>query len=530
MNLSLYLIIICIWVVIAILDYGEFCYVWQLKEYRLDRFRDFISTKQGKSFLKSYLVLGRFAMLVILGFVWMINAKFVLSLVAPILFFEILRIGHKLFKRQAKRPKKTIKAVMIIFASLFFEFFVWYYFPGPVGFFAIFALRFVVLTTMVFLLYLPTKMIKLLLVFLAAKKIKKFPKLKVIGITGSYGKTTVKTFLDQILREKFKVITTPKNINTEIGVAKFILSSNFSGKEIFIVEMGAYNMGEIKMICDMVRPEIGILTAINEQHLSLFGSIENIQKAKYELLLSLPENGLAITNADNKYCMELLSSIGSQKVTCGSEEGNKPDCLIENVGLKNNGDLQFSLEINKKEFPMEAPVIGKHNAFNVAVSVMAAHYLGMSMKEISQQVQKLELPEGTLRLHKYGHSVIIDDSYNSNPDGFKSALEILQAYPSDFRKIVITRGMIELGEKSSERHIEIGKMISEVADELVIIVGNNAEELKSGAKDSTLEILSIYDSEKLFEYVQKFKNSACAVLLENRIPSNVHAQLTKSLQ
>jgi UDP-N-acetylmuramoyl-tripeptide--D-alanyl-D-alanine ligase len=529
MNALFYIIIIGLWLTIAIFDYCEFCYIWQLKEYRLDRFRDFISTRQGKNFIKSYLISGRTLFFGLVVFVWFLKIEVVNFLFFALVIIEALRLTHKFFKQQIKYPKITTKSTAIVGVALLFEIFILVFYANTVGVLLIFALRFFVLTAMVFIMFLPTKIIKSLFVLLATKKMKKFPALKIIGITGSYGKTTVKNFLNQILCEKFKVIATPKNINTEIGVAKFILKNDFNGKEIFIVEMGAYNIGEIKMICDMVKPEIGILTAINEQHLSLFGSIKNIQETKYELLLSLPQDGLAVTNADNKYCMEFLVEIKSWISTFGCEKKNEPNYLLKNVIETENAGIIFSFEDSDANYKMTSPVIGKHNALNICACIPVARWLGMNISEISKQVEKLKLPEGTLQIKKYGPSVIIDDSYNSNPQGFRSALETLKSYPDDFKKIVITRGMIELGEKSAELHVEIGKKISEAADELVIIANNNENDLKGGAKESKIKIFVMYNANDLLEYVKKFKEIKCVILLENRLPAVVHNELTKSL-
>lgn len=519
-------LILIAWFVVAAFDYGEFCHVWQLKEYRLDRFRDYISTKQGKNFLKSYLV-RRMVLAFLVGLAVWFKAELFFSAVLLMIFFEIIRIANKFFTKQLRHPKITAKSMLIIAVALVIEFFAFYFSANPFEIMAFFALRFFILSLVVFLFFIPTKIAKRLVVFLAERKLKKFSNLCVIGITGSYGKTTVKNFLDQILSVRFKVISTPKNINTEIGVAKFILSGDFADKDVFVVEMGAYNIGEIKTICDMTHPEIGILTAINEQHLSLFGSIENIQKAKYELLLSLPKNGLAVTNIDNKYCREFLSDVKSEVKTFGQEKENKPDCSVDDIKIKEDGDVGFSLTVAGVKHMLDAPIVGAHNAMNIAACTLVANYLGISMTDIADQIKNLKLPDGTLQIHKYGESVIIDDSYNANPDGFKAALEILKSYPADFRKIVITRGMIELGEKSAVLHSEIGKKISQVADELVIIADNNEKDLKNGAVESGIEISTIYDGKRLFEYVQKFRSSKCLVLLENRIPANVHAELTK---
>lgn len=522
--MNLFFLLLPLWILIAAFDYAEFCYIWQLKEYRIDRFRDYLSTISGKDFLKSYLVSGRMFLLVLLFLV----AKFEISayFIVLILIIDAMRLVYKFHKRQLRYPRKTLKAALIVLGALVIEGVI-YRTGGQIGLLIVFALRFFVLSGVVSLFFVPTKLGKMLAVWLAQRKLKNFPKLRVIGITGSYGKTTVKTFLKLVLENNFKVVATPKNINTEIGVAKFILQTDFSDEDIFIVEMGAYNMGEIKTICDMVHPEIGILTAINEQHLSLFGSIENIQKAKYELLFSLPANGLAIVNSDNEYCRQFLPELACEIETFGSQKEFFPTFLIKNIGINKGATVDFTCAIFGQEYAMTSNVIGKHNVANIAPCVLVAQYLGVEMSAILTQINKLELPDGTLKVSQFGKALIIDDSYNANPNGFLAALDVLDSFPSDRKKIVITRGMIELGEKSAQLHKKVGSRIAEVADELVVISSISETDLLSGIGQGKMKVFSKYELGELLAYVTSFKDSQVVILLENRIPSNVLEALKK---
>lgn len=525
MSLILYLIITILWFHVALFDYSEFCYIWQLKEYRVDRFKDFISTKQGKDFLKSYLVTGRLFILIVLLLLFYYKILIFSSLFLLAMIFELARILYKKFKKQLRYPKKTGKAALIIIVPLLVELVAWLSVSDVKIMFLFFALRFFILTFVVFIFYLPTKFIKNIYVLLASKKILANPNVKVIGITGSYGKTTVKNYLNQILGEKYNVVATPKNINTEIGIAKFVSQTDFKKIDFFIVEMGAYKLGEIKLICDMVGPTIGVLTAINEQHLSLFGSIENTQKAKFELLNSLPADGLAITNSDNFYCRELLGELKCQVKTFGQQSEYMPSVLINNV-KSSDGKIDFSLHIKQEEFNLETTVIGEHNVMNIAPCVIIAKLLEISNQEITQRVKQLKAPEGTLRTFNYGESLIIDDSYNSNPDGFMAAIKTLHHYPSDWKKVVITRGMLELGERSSELHKRVGEEIGKYANELIIISDNFEKDLRAGV-NGKIKIINCYTAEELLASFQAFKNIKSVVLLENRIPDNVLRELTK---
>lgn len=515
--MNIFFAALLLWVVIAAFDYGEFCYLWQLKEYRLDRFKDFVSTKQGRDFLKSYLVSGRLLFLFLAFIFLLLKIQLPLSIITLIIIFELVRLSFRFFKKQIKYPAKTFKAILIMGCALVAELVLLSFIQDFSGLLVVFALRFVILSAVVFVFYIPTKAIKIVMVFLAERKLGKYANLKVVGITGSYGKTTVKNFLYQILQSDFKVIATPKNINTEIGIAKFILQTNFSEKEVFVVEMGAYNMGEIRLICDMVHPKIGILTAINEQHLSLFGSIKNIQKAKYELLRCLPKDGLAIINSDNNYCREFISELDCNVKTFGEDDQYDPSLLIKDVVTSFAGSISFKFVFDGKNESVSSNVSGKHNAMNIGACILAANQLGQENKKIIQQIKMLKLPEGTLQKYVYGESIIIDDSYNSNPDGFLAALEMLKDYSDEYKKIVITRGMIELGKRSQELHQRIGERIAMVAQELVIFSSASEEELK-GATENRIQVAVKNSADDLCGYIKELKNQKAVVLIENRVP------------
>src|SRR3989339_841801 len=261
-----------LWLVSAIIDYADFCYLWQLKEYRWDRFRDFTSTYQGKTYWLKYRLLWRSIIAIGVAF-WPINDALTVKYFLILLF--VVDLGYnvwKLAKRKLLHPKPTAKAVLIIILSILIEGSIFVLTRDWNIFLILLIIRFFVLSGMVILLGKPTTLLKKRLIKKAKEKINRQTNLTVIGITGSYGKSTVKRFLAHILSSQFRVIVTPGNINTEIGVAQFILKNEFQTGDILIVEMGAYREGEIKMISDMVKPQIGILTAINEQHLSLFGN------------------------------------------------------------------------------------------------------------------------------------------------------------------------------------------------------------------------------------------------------------------
>lgn len=521
-----------LWFLSAAIDYAGLCHIWQLKWYRLDKFRDFLSTQQGKRFVYRYDMLWRALMALFVSF-WPINDIFKIKQIIIIFFLiDLLYIFYRVIKKRARRPVPTPKALLIIFLSMAFEA-SWLLITKDWAVLLLaLILRFFIIAIVVYIIHKLTWVVKRMFVFLAKRKMRQYPKLIVVGITGSYGKTTVKEFLSQILSTKFRVLKTPKFLNSHIAILKFILSTDFSNIDIFVVEIAADKKGDVSLICDIIKPKIGILTSINEQHLSIFGSIENTQSTKYELLRALPEDGLAVVNSDNEYCREYLPQLNTMVKTFGTEDEYRPSCLIKGIKRINDGiECSIVCRLNGRvvEGLIKPRVRGEHQAMNIAPCLITASFLGMKDEEIIAAIDKLENTEQGLQIYNYGKAIVIDDSHNSNPDGFKAALQIMNSQSSAARRIVITRGMMELGYKSDDIHERIAGEIAFVADELVIITPDFIEPLKAGSVSDKyrLEIKIKTDPQQLFEYVKYLKDTDSIILLENRLPLLVYEEISK---
>jgi len=525
-------VILILWAFSAAFDYLDFIYLWQLKEYRLDLFREFLRSKQGTGFLRGWRVLWRalFAMAV---FTFLRDSfrydtytgLHIITLI--ILCVDLLYNAHLYRQKKLRRPVVTGKACLILLTAIGVEAIIILLTKQMNILLLLLVFRFSIASGVVLAFRYPTMMMKFWYVGRATKKLKTYPHLQVIGITGSYGKSSVKTFLTHILRARYCVVSTPKNINTEIGVAKFILSTDFSSVDIFVCEMGAYKVGEIKLIAEMVQPNIGIITAINEQHLAIFGSIENTRDTKFELVRALPQTGLAVLNVDNPYIREGEINIENTRIeTYGLDEEYDPDCRIVDVSYADRA-LNLVYQYRGKTHTLTAEHLsGEHHAHNLAACLIVAAYLGLNDQEIGARVRSVESPPGTLRIFKVGKATIIDDSYNSNPDGFKAALYVLAESKSDKRRIVVTRGMQELGDRSEYLHERIGGEIAYTADELVITKPDHADALKSGVgvKYRTI-IREIYDFDRLESYLLDRLDEDCIILLENRLPPHIYRSI-----
>lgn len=513
-----------LWFFSAVADYSDFCYVWQWKDYRLDRMRDFMSTEHGRDFWKKYNLFWR-SLVAIVIFLWPINSVLAVKYILIALFsFEFLRNSYNLFKHRLIHPVFTKKALLIIVLSLCLEGFLFIITKDWALLLLFMILRFFILSFVSLILIIPSNLAKRYFIMKSGQKISKQKKLIVIGITGSYGKTSVKTFLSHILSSKFRVLKTPKNTNTEIGIAMFILKTDLRNFDVFVVEMGAYQIGEIKMMCDMVKPSVGILTAITDQHLSLFGDITQTQKAKYELLRSLPENGLAVVNIDNKYCREFLPELKTNIATFGVDNELAPTCLVKDVTTSRDG-VACSGVIDNKLWNLTTPLVGAHNAVNLAPCLLVAHHLSMTDNEIVEQCKTLELPDKTMKIYHYGQSTIIDDSYNANYDGFCAALDALSTFSSKY-KVVITNGIPELGSKSAEIHEKIGEEVAYTSDVLVVVNKDFYEPLKKGVGEKfKTKVYLIDEAVKLKNFIDEFKDKDAVILIESRIPKSVYDQI-----
>ena len=291
-----------------------YLYLWQLKEYHVGRFLDHFRTEKGRKLLLN--PLNVIKIILLLSFpaypLLLLFSVFVLYIL------EFLKTIFDFLRKQLKRPVFTLKAAFLISAALVFESaflfvllqnikdienIVWFIF-----WLLIFDILTPMISSLIVLIFQPLAVLQRNRIIKKAKiKRGQFKNLLVVGITGSYGKTSTKEFLAAILSEKFKILKTKEHQNSEVGVSLCILNDLRPEYEIFICEMGAYSRGGIKLLCGIAKPKIGIITGINEQHMATFGSQKNIIKTKYELIESLPEDGMAFFNAKNKYCLELYN-------------------------------------------------------------------------------------------------------------------------------------------------------------------------------------------------------------------------------
>ena len=312
----------------------------------------------------------------------------------------------------------------------------------------------------------------------AQRKLKRMSNLKIIGITGSYGKTSSKNILSDILNIKYNALPTPRNLNTFNGLIMTV--NNYMDKftDIFIAEMGAYVKGEIKGLCKLVKPKYGILTRIGTAHLESFGSEENITAGKFELIESLPADGFAVLNGDDPKQVNYKLKNKVRTIWIGIENSDV-DVRATNIKCSSKGtSFDVVFKNDKTKYSFETKLLGDHNVYNILAGIACGVEFGIDVDDLIQAVRAVRPVEHRLELKKLGNFYQIDDAYNSNPVGAKNACHVLGMMPG--LKVVVTPGMIELGAKEKEYNKKFGEQIAEVADYAVLIGEKRTKPIKEG--------------------------------------------------
>jgi len=543
MIIYLFLGIFFLWFIRTTKSVLFWLYLWQLKKYDLGCFLAHFETEKGKKlffnwFFISKILLFFYALLFLLFNFKLLSWYFYLGWIFILIVFYFLE-SAKFFldfiQKNLKKPVLTKKTLFLISIFLIFEVVFLFILLQKTKLFywlSLSLLSFDILTPffvsgIIFLFQPLTIYWRNQIIKKAKEKREKFKDLIVIGITGSYGKTSTKEFLATILAEKFgkdKVLKTKEHQNLEIAIAQTILNDLKPEHQIFIAEMGAYHRGEIKLRCDIAKPRIGIITGVNEQHLGIFGSMNNLLLAEggKELIEALPEDGLIIFNGNNKYCREIYQEEKKRKKICyntfstAAENVLLYDLIAENVRV----EKEFvSFKVLSKDGDLadfKANLLGAQNIENILLAACCAKELGMDLKEISRACEKLKPLPCQMELKRLGSFNIIDSTYSANPDGVLSHLEYLKIWPN--KKIIVMPCLIELGKASKEVHQRIGKKIAEVCDLAIITAKEKFKEIKQVVGDKAL---FMENPKKIFEKIKNFYQKDDIILLEGRIPSQL---------
>lgn len=506
--------------------------LWQLKEYRLDRMLVHLKeTHQGKRLFFSPLSILKWSTFILYIAVILNHRLFFLeeNFILFIFVIQSIFIASEFYNRTIKRPVPTLKAILIIFLTLFLVFLS---FAVPLVekfFWLVFLDRAVafIIAFFVFVFYFPTELYRDWKIDRATKKLSQHKKIVVIGVSGSFGKSSTKEYIAQILDKKFNVLKTKGTNNTPIGIANTILSGLKKDTEIFVVEMGAYKRGEIKEMCQMTHPKIGVLTSVSEQHLSLFGSIQNTIKAKYELIDSLPKNGLAIFNGNNEITKRLYDGCDKKKILYECLNSKKAEVSAFNI-LAEKEKINFSVRLNNKIFHFEAPLIGEQNVNNILPAIYIANFLGMRMDEIKRAVlDLLPLPKTMILKKGPKNMTVVDDSFNASPDAVLAAINYMKIYSG--KKFLVLQPMIELGSNAEDEHYKVTMLISKLCDYLFLTNKNFYEAILGGIKEGRGKcVVKVQKAKDIAEYIKRKASPNDIAVFEGKEAGIVLNKMTNS--
>lgn len=350
----------------------------------------------------------------------------------------------------------------------------------------------------------------------AKEKLAGLRNLKIIAITGSYGKTSAKDILYTLLWKKFRVVKTPKSYNTPIGLAQTILDYLKPNSEIFIAEIGAYKKGEIRELSQLLNPAIGVITAVGPQHLERFGSLENIAEAKFELAENLKKGGLAILNGEYELIRNHAITLQNTKI---KYYGQSSDYYTSDIQLSQAG-TSFTFHTPRATTHILLPLIGEHHVKNFVAAAVTALELGLSLGEIKERTKYLLPTPHRLEIKKQGSLTIIDNTYNTNPQSSKIALQLLSDIPGA-QKILITPGLVEQGYEKRRANRDFAKNAAKIVNQIIIVGEYAKTDLLAGLSVAkfTREKVSIAKSlNEAMHLLGTVSKPGAVVLLENDLP------------
>ncbi|MGN0798024.1 MAG: Mur ligase family protein [Christensenellales bacterium] len=532
-NIHLYITIALSLINGALMCFASYKYfqIIQLSGYKLKGYFAWLKETKWSYALRMILLslLSAFCVLVTNALFNVYHQEALYSYIGLVFYFYFTIVFIKaLYNAPKKIPLKNttrmtrLNVAMFIFVSLFSFAVVWVSFQYlsfvKFGALCIVPAVVVFIVPVVHIIMLPLeKLIVARYLHQAKSKLAKRSDLIRIGITGSYAKTSVKYILNTILSQKYKVCMSPQSFNTQTGLSKVVNNYLTDLDQVLIAEMGARSKGDIKKLCKLISPKYAIITGISPQHLLTFKSLDNIKKTKFELIESLPQDGVCVFNGFDQEACDMYSWTDKEKKYLVGQDKNidAKDIQFDQDGTK------FVLVLGEKEYNVHTKLLGEHNVQNILLCVQMAKCLGLDDQQIVRGIKALQPVPHRLELVKTATNLILDDSFNANIRGSKIALDVLGKLPG--RKIVITPGLVELGEREYDENLAFGEQIASVADFVIIVNKVNFDAIKAGLDNKKFKDENIFQAETLEQAKILMKDVLQpndTVLFENDLPDN----------
>ncbi len=513
----------------------RFIQALQLSDYKFSKYFIWFAKDKGKNFTRIFfLTFLTLSALLVTNFLFIhLIASEVLIYLGLIFYFafaiyyiiKVLRAPQKTPLKITNRVLRLEICVFVINALLTYAFFI--VFVGFTDYFKLLGIPILIIfvpliVALANLIMLPFENLnKLKYQNRAINKINKMPDLIKIGITGSYGKTSTKNFLYDLLKRKYKVVKTPSSYNTPMGITKTILNCLDADTQVLICEFGANFMGDIEYLTKLIKPQICAITSVGNQHLESFKTLNNIKNTKNEIVLYSPENATCVFNTNCETTTSLYNSCTKNKLSCKIND-TSADISAVNIEYNENG-ASFILRMGENKANVSCSVLGEYLIADLLIAVAIAIKVGMTFDEVVKAIKKVKPVENRLELKKLKNGLLIlDDSFNANVLGASQALKTLALFKNRV-KVVATPGIVELGTQQFEANKNFGAEMAKIADKVVIINKVNAQSLKTGLLDNGFDANNIYEVENLFvakDLLKKILSPNDIVLIENDLPDN----------
>lgn len=555
-------------------------YFWQIKEYRWDRFWTHIRWDQEDRNRNTYLTGLKFIIFAFMTFLFTYPAIGIFSIILAYIIWSVEAFEFAVDTLQQKIIKPSIKnlrniliialyifvlSILIALISIPFleiqrsnttssltEYFNYinnsgfngisngefaipdiYFLFGIFSFLAIFLdIAAPIISTIFVYLTAPISFIKReFTVYKARKKLSRLPNLKIIGITGSQGKTTTKEILYELIKNNFITVKTPENLNTDIGVAQTILNYVGDETQVLIAEMGTYKTGELRKICKNFPPDISIITDIDTQHVGLFGSRQKLAAGKAEIAEYMKKGGTIILNGDNEYCKKIASNINEKVIIVASsskeflfKHPNSLVILADDI-KSDNKQTQFNLKVNGIKYSTKYNYSQSHLWLNFSIAFSAALALDLKPEVISKLVPKVDTKLPRLEIETGDNNfIIINDSYNSSLKGFLAAVDFMNMnFKGSGKRIILTKGIFELGKLKNDIY---ENLIEKIKDKFDILITTDIKLAQIARKYSDASnVYTFRNVDSLIYEIRKLVQPEDILLIEGRVSPRIMSEL-----
>lgn len=356
----------------------------------------------------------------------------------------------------------------------------------------------------------------------ARRTLQQHPNLTVVGITGSYGKTSTKFILAEILKQRHHVLATPGSYNTPMGICLVVNNQLRPEHQVLVLEMGMRYRGDIRELCEIAAPDIGIVTSVGVAHLETMGSIENIAQEKGDLVAHLKPGGVAVLNVDDEHVAAMAERAPGKVWRVSTRNHPEADLVAHNIRYGPEGASFTVRDDTGETCTFQTRLLGQHNVLNLLLGAAVGRELGLRLRQIAHAVTRIEPVAHRLALRQEGPITVIDDAFNANPVGARNAVEILGQFDTG-RRVIVTPGMVELGERQHEENRAFGEHIARHAHLAVLIGAQQTRPIQEGlsAQNFPDEQVKVFSS--LFDaqaFLKSYLRPGDVVLYENDLPDH----------